>query len=440
MVKINVDFDKIIGKIKPMHGVGQPPFRWPLESEFFPYLTEANIPYSRLHDVGGAYGGNIFVDIPNIFRDFSKDEYAPESYDFAFTDWLISDLIKAGCEPIYRLGVTIENYQAVRAYRLDPPTDFAKWARICEHIIRHYTQGWANGFLYDIKYWEIWNEPDNEVLIKDNQMWHGTKEQFYELYTVVSKHLKGCFGDSIKVGGYGSCGFYAWTTEKKQVKEANSSSRIDYFVDFFHEFMSYIKENNAPLDFFSWHSYASIEDTAKMADRLADELCQYGYAGVETHINEWNTAPGIEKHGTSYASCSAAGFMIAQQYTKTNLMCFYDARVAISSYAGFFNPLTLKPFCTYYSFKAFGELYRLGKQVKCEIEGNTKGIYALAATNSTSQAFLIANLGEANKVTTNICEGFKAYVIDENNLMTEKPLDSQEFEISQNQVILFCRA
>ena len=40
------------------------------------------------------------------------------------------------------------------------PKDFKKWAVICEHIIRHYTEGWADGFFYDMPYWEIWNEPD----------------------------------------------------------------------------------------------------------------------------------------------------------------------------------------------------------------------------------------------------------------------------------------
>ncbi len=27
-----------------------------------------------------------------------------------------------------------------------PPKDFKKWAVICEHIIRHYDENWANGY------------------------------------------------------------------------------------------------------------------------------------------------------------------------------------------------------------------------------------------------------------------------------------------------------
>ena len=160
-MNISFNFTEKHGRIKPMHAVGQPP-RLGISDEFMHYLTEAHIPYSRLHDMGGLYGGYLYVDIPNIFRDFSADENDPASYDFPFTDLLIKQMMAAGAEPIYRLGVTIENYQKIRAYRIDPPSDFGKWARICEHIIRHYNEGWADGFKYGIKYWEIWNEPDGQ--------------------------------------------------------------------------------------------------------------------------------------------------------------------------------------------------------------------------------------------------------------------------------------
>ena len=52
-------------------------------------LCDAGITYSRLHDVGGALGGNRYVDVPNIFRDFDADENDSNSYDFVFTDELI---------------------------------------------------------------------------------------------------------------------------------------------------------------------------------------------------------------------------------------------------------------------------------------------------------------------------------------------------------------
>ena len=244
MEKITVDFGKIKGTIKAMHAVGQPPLAG-INTDKFAYLKDAHIPFSRLHDVGGRFGGNVWVDIPNLFRDFDADETNPDNYDFAFTDILIKGLIENNCAPIFRLGVTIENFHYIRAYRIFPPKDFAKWARICEHVIRHYNEGWADGFHYDIKYWEIWNEADNGPNLKLNSMWHGTKEQFYEFYSVAAKHLKSVFGDSIKVGGYGSSGVgFALTDPEKHGLDIEPmptdiymSERGQYMLDFFDEFM-----------------------------------------------------------------------------------------------------------------------------------------------------------------------------------------------------------
>ena len=109
MAIINVDLNNIVGKMKPMHGVGQPPMTG-ISCSMFHYLKEAGIPYSRLHDVGGWLGGGLYVDIPNLFRDFDADENDPNSYDFAFTDYLLKNLLDNNCQPYFRLGVSIENH------------------------------------------------------------------------------------------------------------------------------------------------------------------------------------------------------------------------------------------------------------------------------------------------------------------------------------------
>ena len=74
--------------------------------------------------------------------------------------YLIAAIVNAGVEPYYRLGITIEHQAYIKPYHTFPPKDPEKWARICEHIIRHYTEGWADGYHYNIRYWEIWNEPE----------------------------------------------------------------------------------------------------------------------------------------------------------------------------------------------------------------------------------------------------------------------------------------
>lgn len=439
-MNISFNFTEKHGRIKPMHAVGQPP-RLGISDEFMHYLTEAHIPYSRLHDMGGLYGGYLYVDIPNIFRDFSADENDPASYDFPFTDLLIKQMMAAGAEPIYRLGVTIENYQKIRAYRIDPPSDFGKWARICEHIVRHYNEGWADGFKYGIKYWEIWNEPDgNEPSTHENEMWTGTAEQYYELYDVAAKHLKKCFGNKIKVGGYASCGFYGIFENPSAYGLGEGSGTVSprskYFLDFFEGFLEHIHKSGAPIDFFSWHSYDSVVKTCVYADYVDRMLTKYGLGGIETQLNEWNNASPNELRGKSVASARAAAMMIAMQHKKTDILCYYDARIGTSCYGGLFNPMTYLPLCTYYSFKAFGELYALGEETGCEYEGNNE-IYALAAAGENGgHAALITNVGDDCEITTNL-SGMKAFLIDEEHLMTETDIDPAKFTLGRYQTVLF---
>lgn len=418
MVNINIDYSEKLGKIKPMHGVGQPPMYAHL-TNYMHYLSDAGIPYSRLHDVGGEQGGNRFVDIPNIFRDFDADVNDPDSYDFAFTDLIIEALMKEKCEPIFRLGVSIENAFFIKRYRTVPPADFDKWARICEHIIRHYNEGWANGFNFGIKYWEIWNEPDNVYngkLESDNPMWAGTKEEYYKLYSTTAKHLKNCFGDSIKVGGYASCGFYAVTNYPGNYgfdgrTGTDKDIRSLYFVDYFKDFFKYIKENNVPIDFFSWHSYAPTKDTSIMTDYCVRSLEEFGYGDIETHLNEWNNASERENMGSPLAAARYASMMCMQQNKKTSILNFYDARLGTSRYGGLFNPITLNPFPAYYSFVAFNELYKLGTQVKCDV--SESDLYAIASTDGENKALLIANETDKDvEIQLNGMDIKEMYIID----------------------------
>ena len=388
MASISVDFQKSTGRIKPVNGVGQPPFLG-LNFSMLHYLTEAKIPFSRLHDVGGMYGGSRFVDIPNLFPDFEKDPADPASYDFTFTDKLITALMEAGVEPFFRLGVTIENYAETRAYRIFPPKDNLQWAKICEGVIRHYTEGWADGFHYDIRYWEIWNEPDNYEDPLRNQMWRGTKEEYFNLYGVASRYLKERF-PRLKIGGYASCGFYAVAGVKTD-PNAKASPREEYFAEFFEAFLKYAKENHCPLDFFSWHSYAGIRETAVFARYARGKLDEYGFTETETTCNEWN--PEVNLRGTARHAALVAGMMLSFQHLPLDSAMFYDARLGVSVYGSLFHPMTREPLPAYEAFLAFGELYKRGEEVSLSIEDG-EGLYAAAAKGEKDGAVVIANTGE----------------------------------------------
>lgn len=422
MANIKIDTAKTLGRIKPMHAGGQPPLGGSGYNNYFHYLTEAGIPYSRLHDVGGAFGGNRFVDIPNIFRNFDADENDPASYDFTFTDFLIASLVNAGVEPYYRLGITIENQSYIKAYRTDPPKDYDKWARICEHIIMHYNEGWADGFHYNITYWEIWNEPDN-INVTPSELWSGTPEDFYRLYDVAAKHLKKRF-PNIKVGGYSSWGFTAIT-------KPDYTPTHKYILDFFINFLKYIKEHGSPIDFFSWHSYYKTEITVIWEEFVRTKLEEYGLGHIENHLTEW--LPLVGQHGTAAQSAEIVATMVELQKRSTSICCIYDMRLASGNYGPFFDPKQ-KPSQAYYDMVAFNVLYKLGTQV--EAVSDTEKLYVLSASDGKKNALLISNLTETvqNLEFEGVSlENARISVIDDKRLLSWAPNAN---EIEPNEVML----
>jgi len=400
-VTVEVQRDTQVGPVKAVNGVGQPPLpKYSLHSEqkppMFHYLKEAGIPYSRLHDVGGWLGGGMYVDIPNLFPDFDADENDPKNYRFEFTDALLDNLDKhGGVEPFFRLGVTIENFVYYKGIRKFPrmcsqaPKDHAKWARICEHIVRHYTEGWANGLKLKITYWEIWNEPENNPIDELNPLYDKPFEDYIHLYGVAASHLKSKF-PHLKIGGYASCGFYAGVGSDK-IPAANSSPRMEYFVECAHKFLAAARDNKWPLDFFSYHSYSKPNEALRQV-RFADELLNsYGFTAdkCERINNEW--LPKAEHHllGSAEQASAIAAEMLGMQNGPCDVACIYDARCDVGVYSPLFNPLTFKPHKAYYAFVDFNELRKLGKAVKCSVSDEV--LWASAAAADGKAAVMIAN-------------------------------------------------
>lgn len=384
LAKVDVDWAAEVGPVKPVNAVGQPPKLGLTGFTLFKYLTDAGVPYSRLHDVGGPFAQNVFVDIPNLFRDFNADETEPKNYDFRFTDGLMKALVEAQVEPYFRLGVTIENYPHTARYRIDPPADYAKWARICEHVIRHYTEGWANGFKMKITYWEIWNEADNWPDVEDNNMWHAPYSEYVKLYDVAARHLKAKF-PHLKIGGPALCGFGACGNPA-------ASPRASHFEACGREFLAHVRDTKCPIDFFSYHSYAAVDDMMTQIDYAQKVLEEYGLGSVETWLNEWLPRPCVaERLGTPEQAADIAAALIGMQNSKLWGACIYDARCGVSNYAPLFNPQTRKPHKAYYAFYDFNELVKCdGRAVKTTVEG-AKGLWATAAKGDKGGAIMLAN-------------------------------------------------
>lgn len=354
MQTVKFDLTRQYGDFKPMNAVNNGPVHTRHQNDQYRDNLEAyraaRIPFARNHDAAFAiaYGSEFSVDISAIFPRFEADVNDPASYDFDCTDEYIAVTLEAGTETFFRLGQKIEH--EIRKHHTLPPADFQKWAEICEHIIRHYNEGWANGFHYNIQYWEIWNEPDLDPDERpDKRTWGGTAEQFFQLYEVASKHLKKCFPDR-KIGGPALAGRLDWAER----------------------FLAYAAERKLPLDFFSWHRYCRTpEEMIEKNGRVQALLDKYGYGDAENILNEWNYIRGwIEEYvysiraitGLKGASFTLACMIEAQKSTIDMLM-YYDARPCVLN--GIFDFYSLEPLKGYYPFLWYGMLYGR-KEVRCE--------------------------------------------------------------------------
>ena len=414
MSNVTIDFSNKIGNVKIMHAVNNGPHvsRGDQARGNQDTYRTARIPYARVHDAAfhAQYGGEHTVDVHAIFPDFNADVSDPCSYDFPCTDNYISQIFEYGSKPFYRLGSKIEH--GVKKYGTLPPCDNLKWAQICEHIIMHYTEGWADGFHYDIEYWEIWNEPDLDTDDSTNKRcWGGTEAEFAEFYVTASTYLKKRF-PHLKIGGPA----LAWNE------------------DWLERFFERVNGREIALDFISWHWYGT--EPYKMSDkgtRIYEIAKRYGYSDFESILNEWNYVQGwgdeflysIEQIISIKGAAFVAACMCAAQANPTiNMLMYYDARPTAMN--GMWNFYTFRPLKGYYPFLIYSRLYDLKNSVYYET--SDPDIYASAATNGEKSGAMIVYYAEddskkGKKVTINLkganLNSAKIYVVDANNTMAE---------------------
>ena len=268
---LTADFSVPAGTIRALHGINKGPLPPGGLFDVIREQKELGIPFTRLHDCG--WPNPYVVDHHAVFPDPKADPSQPGSYDFRLTDEYIAAVRRTGAEPVYRLGESIE-HTSIKRY-VHPPADPEKWAAICLGIIRHYNEGWAGGFHWNIRYWEIWNEPENRPA-----MWSGTDADYFRLYHTAALAIKKEF-PALKVGG--------------PATGASGSFVSGKFVpaEFVVNFLAMCRNEGVPLNFFSWHCYTdNPAEPAARARAVRQLLDSTGFTETESHLNEWNFLPG----------------------------------------------------------------------------------------------------------------------------------------------------
>ena len=381
---IAVDFGRAAGRIKAIHGVNNGPLTRGNNADLEPWWKKAGFPTARLHDCH--WPSPDVVDVSTIFPLAHLDPDDERNYLFAKTDDYLAAILRCGSKVIYRLGQSIERH-GVR-FHTDPPADFDAYARVCVNIVRHYNEGWANGFRHGIDYWEIWNEPDLKAC------WKGSQEDFFRLYEKVATALES-HDPQLKVGGPALQG--------------------DAFMEkgWGRPFLDRCQERNLPLDFFSIHAYVAEPDQiADLVRTARRELDARGFTKTEIHLNEWRyvsgwgslsperredwaTVPAFFKRGTGGKGAAyAAAVLIGMQDEPVDMMNFYTADTSPWSMFGTFGIRTP----VYHAFVAFNEVARRPARAACTVAGGPGGqSRALAgrAEDDHSAAVLVSAFGAA---------------------------------------------
>ena len=430
MDNLKFDLSKKYGKFKPLNATNGGPWHirtaqtnW--RSNFEDYKA-ARIPYSRSHDSAlcEVYGGRYTYDVTSIFPNFDADPYNPESYEFACTDDKILTTLDAGTKTFFRLGQSIEHQ--IKKFGVVPPKDFKKWAVICEHIIRHYTEDFADGLNLDFEYWEIWNEPDL-AMYGETCTWTGNKEQFFDFYETAAKHLKECF-PYLKIGGPAVAGH----------------------PEFTEEFLKEMSARNVPIDFFSWHIYCAEPKSAyDFSEFVRNLLNKYGYGNAESILNEWNYIKNWQD-GRQYSyemihSLKNASFitsmMCTAQKSTIDMLMYYDTRPTV--YNGLFDIYTYKPLKGYYPFKWYSEFYDLENELRSETD--PQNIYSLCGIDKegkvTAMVTYYADDDNASEKEIEIDFGknskYEVYLLDdEHNAELTDTTDSLTFNMKVHSCLL----
>jgi hypothetical protein len=366
-----IDFDSAAGAWRKIHGVNGGPLScgtWLDHSKFFAQMEPPGI---RLHD--SMWPGTV-VDLHIIFPDFGKDANDPASYVFPDTDHYMKAVAGTGADILYRLGHSAGGFGFGRGWPYPGkrpgnlrPADFDQWVAICLGVIRHYNDGWANGFHHGIRKWEVWNEANS------GGWWNGTPGEFYDLYERFARSAKKHWPD-IEVGGFG------WVYPDNTSSE-ESVAVLDTFVE---GFLKHCSTRDVPLDFVTWHSYFAWPETALVRSRhVRARLEAHGLSKVRDFLDEWSITSVLEtgwghlfdpkadperrrisfdaRHGAPGAAGAACVLSLLQD-SETSAAYYYAADA---------NPFGMfdvygTPYKNFYALKAFNRLCRHPQRVAVE--------------------------------------------------------------------------
>jgi xylan 1,4-beta-xylosidase len=326
---VAVDARRTVGRLRSLQGVNgapapamhKPPgftfggWNMPANVDTSKGYREARIDLIRTHDAYGPGDIDARFNAPpppgeagefnvsstrnslDIYPDATADPNDPRSYHFGPTDRLVASIVNVGAQAIFRLGRS-------ETSDVTPPRDLERYASIVEHIVRHYNEGWASGYHYGLRYWEIWNEPDLGKLF-----WGGTPQQYYELYARLARAVKRADPTAL-VGG-------------------PALAKPNDVTPYQDAFLKFARAEQLPLDFYSWHWYATDSDDpldfVRIGRAVRARLDRFGFTHTLSVLDEWNYGLVYPLPADEQRAAFVATSLIYMQHAPIDLSALYRA-------------------------------------------------------------------------------------------------------------------
>ncbi len=179
---------------------------------------------------------------------YTEDAAGRPVYNWTIVDRIFGAYLAVGAKPFVEIGFMPEALSThPEPYRHTwpkggiatgwayPPKDYKKWDNLVYEWVRHCVDKYGKAEVA-LWYWEVWNEPDI-------MYWHGTPQQYDELYDHTAAAVKRAL-PSARVGGPASTG----------PASPKAAAFLRQFLQHCANGKNYAGGTGAPLDFISYHA------------------------------------------------------------------------------------------------------------------------------------------------------------------------------------------
>lgn len=197
--------------------------------------------------------------IYDFYNVVGREQSGNLTYNWALLDTQVKGILDSGAKPFFSLSYMPPVISS--GTEVDNPVNWFEWQEVVQKTVEHYS-GTGNLGIRGV-YYEVWNEPD----LFGQYKLYGSKNYLtlYKYASLGAEKAQNVY--PYKLGGPATTGLYK-----------------NWVIDF----LTFTRENNLKVDFYSWHRYSSDMNVFDADLRLVEELKSSfpEYGSLELVISE----------------------------------------------------------------------------------------------------------------------------------------------------------